>query len=54
MSFEFSVKSNLIFGCGSADKLPELIQGYGLKKVMLIYDLGVKAAGKVTGSLCDL
>lgn len=45
MSFEFSVKSNLIFGCGSADKLPELIQGYGLKKVMLIYDLGVKAAG---------
>ncbi|MBO5999722.1 MAG: iron-containing alcohol dehydrogenase [Lachnospiraceae bacterium] len=45
MSFQFFVKSNLVFGRGAAGKLPELLNGYGLKKIMLVYDNGVKAAG---------
>lgn len=45
MSFNFFVKSNIIFGQGAAERLPELLQGYGLKNVMVVYDAGVKAAG---------
>ena len=45
MSFHFFVKSNLEFGAGSASVLPELIRKHDLKKVMVIYDGGVKAAG---------
>lgn len=45
MGFEFFVKSNITFGRGSISKLPELIRGYGLKTVMVVYDGGVKAAG---------
>ena len=45
MAFNFFVKSNIHFGRGAAAVLPELIRGYGLKKVMVVYDGGVKAAG---------
>ena len=45
MSFNFFVKSNIIFGRGAAEKLPDILKGYGLKKVMIVYDGGVKAAG---------
>lgn len=45
MSFQFFVKSNLVFGKGAAAQLPELLKGYGLKHIMLVYDGGVKAAG---------
>lgn len=45
MSFSFFVKTNLTFGCGASAVLPEIIEKYGLKKIMLVYDGGVKAAG---------
>jgi len=45
MSFSFFVKSNIVFGRGAAGKLPELLRGYGLERVMVVYDNGVKAAG---------
>ena len=45
MSFNFFVKSNIIFGRGAAEKLSDILKGYGLKKVMIVYDGGVKAAG---------
>ena len=45
MGFHFFVKSNLEFGIGSAAVLPDLIRKHDLKKVMVIYDGGVKAAG---------
>lgn len=45
MSYSFFVKSNIIFGTGAAEKLAALIQGYGMKNVMAVYDQGVKAAG---------
>ena len=45
MSFQFFVKTNLVFGQGAAEKLPEVLNGHGLKHVMIVYDGGVKAAG---------
>lgn len=45
MSFNFFVKSNITFGKGAMEKLPQILKGYGLKKVMVVYDNGVKAAG---------
>ena len=45
MSYNFFVKSNIIFGRGAEEKLAGLIQGYRMKNVMVVYDQGVKAAG---------
>lgn len=45
MSFNFFVKSNITFGRGAVEKLPEIINRYGLKNIMVVYDGGVKAAG---------
>lgn len=45
MYFHFHVNSNIAFGCSAAECLPELIEKYNLKKIMVIYDSGVRAAG---------
>lgn len=45
MSFNFFVKSNITFGRGAVEKLPELLEKYGIKSLMVVYDGGVKAAG---------
>ncbi len=45
MSYQFFVKTNLTFGAGAVKELPALIGKYGMKKVMVVYDGGVKAAG---------
>ena len=45
MSFNFFVKSNITFGRGAVEKLPESLAGYGLKNIMVVYDQGVKSAG---------
>lgn len=45
MGFQFFVHSNIVFGKGAVEKLPELIKNHGLKHVMIVYDEGVKAAG---------
>lgn len=45
MSFDFFVKSNITFGKGAVEKLPQILAGHNLKKVMIVYDNGVKAAG---------
>ncbi len=45
MSYSFFVKSNIVFGRGAVEKLPQILKGHGLKKVMIVYDAGVKAAG---------
>lgn len=54
MSYNFFVQSNIHFGAGSASVLPELIGRYGLKKVMVVYDAGVKAAGIAEKVLAEL
>lgn len=45
MSFNFFVKSNITFGRGAVEKIPELLNGYAIKNLMIVYDSGVKAAG---------
>ena len=45
MSYNFFAKSNIVFGRGAVEQLPEMIKSYGLKNVMVVYDMGVKAAG---------
>jgi len=45
MSYNFFVKSDIEFGCGAIAKLPEMLKDYEAKKVFLVYDGGVKAAG---------
>lgn len=45
MNYNFFVKSNVHFGCGAVSRIGEIVKGHGLKKVMLVYDSGVKAAG---------
>ena len=45
MSYNFFVKSDIEFGRGAAEKLPQIIKSHGMKNVMVIYDQGVKAAG---------
>ncbi len=45
MGFNFFVQSNIRFGRGVSEELPQIICGYGMKNVMVVYDQGVKAAG---------
>ncbi len=45
MSFNFFVKSNIVFGNGTIDRLPELLANYSFKKIMVVYDQGVQIAG---------
>lgn len=45
MNFSFFVKSNITFGRGSVERLPELIRNYHINHLMVVYDSGVKAAG---------
>lgn len=45
MSLNFFVHSNIVFGKGAAGELSNILKGYDLKNVMVVYDSGVKAAG---------
>ena len=45
MSYNFFIKSNIDFGRGALEDLAGIIQGYGMKSAMIVYDGGVKAAG---------
>ena len=45
MAFNFFVKNNIEFGRGALEMLPQILQGYGMKSAMIVYDGGVKAAG---------
>lgn len=44
MTYNFFTKSNIIFGHGSVKELPVILKEYEAKKVMLVYDSGVKQA----------
>ena len=54
MSFQFFVHSNLHFGAGAAQVLPELIGRYGFRNIMVVYDAGVKAAGIAEKVLAEI
>ncbi|NNJ31228.1 iron-containing alcohol dehydrogenase family protein [Lacrimispora defluvii] len=44
MAYNFFVKSDIVFGRGSVKELPGILREYKAKKVMLVYDSGVKQA----------
>lgn len=50
-NFEFQVP-RCIFGEGCTKRIPEILSNYNVKKVMAIYDKGVKAAG-IVGPILD-
>ena len=45
MAYRFYVNSDIVFVRDSVKELPGILKGYGAKKVMVVYDAGVKAAG---------
>lgn len=45
METVFSSPNPILFGCGSSDKTGEKLRLFGCKKVMLVYDRGIKSAG---------
>lgn len=45
MSYNFFVKGNIYFGCGALAEITALAGQYNFKKIMLVYDEGVKRAG---------
>ena len=45
MAYRFYVNCDIVFGRDSVKELPGILKGYGAKKVMVVYDAGVKAAG---------
>ena len=45
MSYNYFVHSDLTFGKDAVQALPGIIEAEGLKRVMVVYDGGVKAAG---------
>jgi alcohol dehydrogenase len=47
MQFQFGIPSQAIFGEGSIQKLPEVLEQFDAKKVLLVFDSGVKEAGIV-------
>lgn len=54
MNFQFFAKSNIVFGRGAVEKLPELLRGHGLKRVMVIYGSSVKTSGIVEQVLAQV
>lgn len=45
MAFNYKVHSHITFGVNAVQKLPDLVEGYKAKSVMVIYDKGVDDAG---------
>ncbi|MGY2050410.1 iron-containing alcohol dehydrogenase [Methylobacterium sp. JK268] len=47
--FSFQTSPNILFEPGAAGKLPEIVQGFGARRVLLVTDRGVRGAG-LTGA----
>ncbi|MDP4023857.1 iron-containing alcohol dehydrogenase [Methylobacterium sp. NEAU 140] len=43
--FTFQTTPNVLFEAGAAKKLPDIVAGFGAKRVLLVTDKGVRAAG---------
>lgn len=54
MEFFFSLPTTAFVGPGKAKATGDILTGMGAKKVMVIYDQGVKAAGIVDGILASI
>ena len=47
--FLFQTTPNLLFEAGAARKIPELVAGFGARRILLVTDRGVRGAG-LTGA----
>lgn len=47
MEFQFGIPSHVTFGRGSVKKVGEVLEEFNAKKVLCVYDQGVKQAGIV-------
>lgn len=54
MAYEFFTGSDITFGRGAVSHLPEMLQGFDAKSVMVVYDAGVKAAGIAEKVLAEI
>jgi alcohol dehydrogenase class IV len=52
--FTFQAPANILFEPGAAGKISELVAGYGVKRVMLVTDSGVRKAGLTRGAEASL
>ncbi|MEN3347224.1 MAG: hypothetical protein V7632_859 [Bradyrhizobium sp.] len=52
--FTFQAPSNILFEPGASRKLDELVAGYGVQRVMLVTDKGVRGAGLTRGAEASL
>ncbi|MBQ6663357.1 MAG: iron-containing alcohol dehydrogenase [Firmicutes bacterium] len=49
MNFSVSQRGDIHFGCGQADKTGEYVKEFGIDKIFLLTDKGVRAAGLLEG-----
>ena len=54
MDFMFSVPTQAFFGPGKSEMVGDMLKGMGAKKIMVVYDQGVKAAGIVDKVLVNV
>lgn len=54
MDFMFSVPTLAFFGPGKSDMVGDMLKGMGAKKILVVYDQGVKAAGIVDNVLAKV
>lgn len=54
MDFMFSVPTLAFFGPGKSEMVGDMLKGMGAKKIMVVYDQGVKAAGIVDKVLANV
>ncbi|WP_018262604.1 iron-containing alcohol dehydrogenase [Methylobacterium sp. WSM2598] len=48
--FTFQTSPNILFEPGAAAKLPEIVRGFGARRVLLVTDRGVRGAGLTQGA----
>jgi alcohol dehydrogenase class IV len=53
-SFTFQAPTNILFEAGASSKLAETVAGYGVERVLLVTDKGVRNAGLTKGAEASL
>ena len=53
-AFTFQAPPNILFEAGASSKLAETVAGYGVKRVLLVTDKGVRSAGLTKGAEASL
>ena len=53
-AFTFQAPPNILFEAGASSKLAETVAGYGVERVLLVTDKGVRNAGLTKGAEASL